>query len=119
MVSFNGQTLAYLGDAVYELLVRDYLLNHGHTQVNTLHDAAVKYTSAEGQFEALSKIKPHLTNDESIIVKRGRNGKLTRKARNQSLKTYQEATGLEALFGHLYLEDNTERIRELFDYITV
>jgi ribonuclease III family protein len=118
LTQYNGQTLAYLGDAIYELLVREYLLSKGITKPINLHDEAVKYTCAEGQYKRLSIIEHNLTEEELSVLKRGRNGNISRKARNVDLKTYQYATGLEALFGYLYLDNNMDRIRELFNLMT-
>lgn len=118
MIAYNGQTLAYLGDAVFELLIRKFLLTKGLTKVGKLHNQAVYYTSAEGQKRALDKIENTLNEEEWAVVKRGRNAQLTRKSRSTDLKTYQYATGLEALLGYLYLEGNTDRIEVLFDEMT-
>ncbi|MFP4286500.1 MAG: Mini-ribonuclease 3 [Candidatus Izemoplasmataceae bacterium] len=114
----NGQALAYLGDAVIELLVRKHLLDLGIFQSKKLHEQAVIFTSALGQAKSYLAIKDLLTDEEMAYFKHGRNANLTRKARNQSLQTYQQATGLEALFGQLYLNGSQERIYELFNKIT-
>ena len=117
-MQYNGQTLAYLGDAVYELLVRNYLLKNGITQSVSLHQEAVKWTSAKGQFQKLKIIEESLTDEEHAVLKRGRNTKLTRKARNTDIATYHYATGLEALFGYLHLSDQQKRIDTLFKAMT-
>lgn len=117
MIMHNGQTLAYIGDAIFELLVREHLLNSTHGKIGSLHDETVALTCAQGQANALRILKPHLSVDEMTIVKRGRNGKLTRKARNVDVQTYQYATGLEALFGYLHLNKNEDRIEVLFKKI--
>ncbi|AIO18068.1 Mini-ribonuclease 3 [Candidatus Izimaplasma bacterium HR1] len=113
-MNFNGLTLAYIGDASYELLVREYLLRKGLTKVDNLHKEAIKYTSAEGQEKAFNFIESSLSEEEISIFKRGRNSKSERKARNASLATYKRATGFESLMGYLHLSDNIERINELF-----
>ena len=113
-MEFNGQALAYLGDAVYEVLVREYLLKQGLTKSKNLHQEAVKWTSALGQVEKLKKIENVLTEEELTIIKKGRNAPLTRKARNVDLASYHYATGLEALFGYLYMSNNQTRIEDLF-----
>lgn len=113
MIQHNGQTLAYIGDAIYELIIRKALIKQGITQVGKLHQNAVAYTSAEGQKKALAIIDEMLTEEEKKIVKRGRNAQLTRKARSTDLMTYQLATGFEALLGYLYLNDAHERIDAL------
>ena len=114
MIQHNGQTLAYIGDAVFEVLVREYHLSKNITNVGKLHEACVAFTSAKGQLTMLENIQDQLTEEEMSIVKRGRNSNLTRKARNTNLRTYQYATGLEALFGYLYLSQQSKRLNELF-----
>jgi ribonuclease-3 family protein len=118
MLQQSGLTLAYLGDAVYELCIRNYLIQKGETKVDVLHKLAIQYTSAEGQHEAFRKIEDHLSEEEHSIFKRGRNAKTERKAKNQSLTDYRQATGLEAIFGYLYLQQNQTRIDELLSLIT-
>lgn len=117
MNQYNGVTLAYLGDAYYELLIRESLLQRGLVKVENLHNAAVKYTSAAGQKKALDVIFDELTEEEINYFKRGRNQNTNRKARNADLATYKQATGFEALFGHLYLTKQFSRIDELLDQI--
>lgn len=117
MTKPNGQALAYLGDAVIELLVRKHLISLGIHQSKKLHEQAVTYTSALGQAKAYLAIQDELTDKELTYFKHGRNANLTRKARNQSLATYQQATGLEALFGQLYLNNDQSRIDDLFKKI--
>ena len=112
---YNGVTLAYIGDAAFEILVREYLLLSGYTKVDNLHKIAIKLTSAEGQEKAFDIMQSHLTEDEMGIYKRGRNAKSDRKARNASLASYKKATGFESLIGFLYLERNFDRISELFN----
>ena len=112
-MNYNGLTLAYIGDASFELLVREYLLRKGLTKVDNLHKEAIKYTSAEGQEKAFNIIQDSLS-DEIAIFKRGRNSKTERKARNASLASYKKATGFETLMGYLHLTKDIERINELF-----
>lgn len=118
MNQHNGLTLAYMGDAIYEVLVREYLLEQGLSKVDDLHKEAIKFTSAEGQAKAFFLIEPHLTEEELSVYKRGRNAKTDRKAKNASIMSYRHATGIEAVFGFLYIEENKPRIHELFDLIT-
>lgn len=113
MIQHNGQTLAYIGDAIYELFIRKTLIEQGITQAGKLHQKAVAYTSAEGQKKALAIIDEMLTEEEKSVVKRGRNAQLTRKARSTDLMTYQLATGFEALLGYLYLNETHARIETL------
>ncbi len=117
MLSLNGQTLAYIGDAVYELMIREYHIDQGLTQVNNLHEATVKYTNAQAQFQALKRIDPYLTESEKDIVKRGRNASSSRKPGQSSLSTYRLSTGFEALIGYLHLTKNTKRLETLLGHI--
>lgn len=113
-MDYNGLTLAYIGDATYEVLVREYLLKKGLTKVDNLHKEAIKYTSAEGQERAFNIIESSLSEEEMTIFKRGRNSKTERKARNASIASYKKATGFEALMGYLHLKKDIDRINELF-----
>lgn len=113
--TYNAQTLAYIGDAVYELRVREHLLKEGRTKPRNLHSAAIERTNAAAQVRALEKIQPMLTDEEKAIVKRGRNAPLARKSRKEGIMTYKNATGLEALVGHLYLNGHASRLETLFE----
>lgn len=117
MLQYNGLTLAYIGDAVYEVYVREYLLSKAITKVNTLHKEAIKYTSANGQCEALTKLGTILTKEEQAIVKRGRNANSDRKPKNTDILTYKHATGFEALIGYLFLSKQEERLQTLMNII--
>ena len=111
----SPQTLAYIGDAVFELLVREHLVRLHLATPETLHDKAVQMTSAEGQATILENLTPHLTDEEQDLVRRGKNAKLTRKSRATTRATYQRASGLETLFGHHYLTGNLARLRALLN----
>lgn len=113
MIMYNGLTLAYIGDAVYELHVREHLLDKGYTKVNDLHEQAIRYTSAAGQCAALDALSDTLDAHETRIVKRGRNQNATHKPKNADADTYAKATGFEALIGYLYLDGDRERVGEL------
>ena len=117
MSLLNGTTLAYIGDAVYEVIVREALINKGFQKVDNLHKEAIKYTSAVGQNLAFDLIREFLTEKEESIFRRGRNAQTDRKAKNASIKEYRQATGFEALIGYLYLEKKTDRLSELMDKI--
>lgn len=117
MSQLSGVTLAYIGDAIYEVLVREMLLKKGIQKVDNLHKKAIKYTSAVGQNKAVELIRNLLTDEETAIFKRGRNASGDRKARNASVSEYRQATGLEALFGFLYLDKRFDRIYELLEEI--
>ena len=117
MSQLNGVTLAYIGDAIYEVLIREMLIKKGIQKVDNLHKEAIKYTSAVGQNKAVLIIKDQLTDEEFAIFKRGRNASGDRKARNASVIEYRQATGLEALFGFLYLDKRFDRIYALLEGI--
>ena len=110
--------LAHVGDAVYELLYRSKLCTDGHTAVAEMHRMTVAFVRAEAQAEAAAKLLPVLTQDETSVFKRGRNAKVNSVPHNADIGQYHAATGLEALFGWLYLLGRTERINELFKIIT-
>lgn len=109
--------LAFVGDCVYEMLVRETLVCSANRPVNDLHRESVKYVSAKAQTEAYAKIKDILTPDETAVFKRGRNAKVGHSPKSATEGEYHCATGVEALFGYLYLNGNIDRIRELFSVI--
>lgn len=115
----NVLTLAYLGDAIYELLVREYLLEKGIVKVSELQKQAVSYVSAKGQAAYLTNLLDNnlLTEEEKDIVYRARNHKGSRHPKNTDIITYKYATGFEALIGYLYLSGNKKRIEEIMDII--
>ena len=115
----NVITLAYLGDAIYEVYVRDYLIKKGIAKVEELQEEAIKYVSAKSQSKILNfLIDEQILSDEEIdIVKRGRNYKRASHPKNTDIITYKLATGLECLIGYLYLDNNKERIDEIMNYI--
>jgi len=117
MIQLNGTTLAYIGDAIYEVYIRETLINKGLTKVEKLHNEAIKYTSAKGQLVALEKIRDLLTEQEISVFKRGRNANSDRKPKNTDLSIYKQATGFEALIGYLHLSKNTDRLNELLNII--
>ena len=108
--------LAYIGDAVYELLVRTYLLNK-RLPVNKLHNVAIKYVKAKAQAEIVHLLENILTDEEQRIVKKGRNAKSNTMPKNATVIDYKYATGFEALIGYLYLKGHDARIQELFERI--
>ncbi|MBE6835379.1 MAG: ribonuclease III [Ruminococcaceae bacterium] len=113
----NPLSLAFVGDAVYTLEVRRRLTLDSLRHVNDLHKESVKYVNAASQSQAVKKLLPVLTEEEESIFKRGRNAHAGHTPKNQSEGDYHYATGLEALFGYLYLSGENERIKELFDTI--
>ena len=115
----NSLVLAYLGDSVYELYVRRYLVKKNIGKVNDLQKEAIKYVSASNQEKYLLKMidDNYLSEEELDIVKRARNHKNNHKPKYSSIITYKNATGLEALIGYLYLNNNNDRINDIMNYI--
>ena len=111
--TYSPLTLAYIGDAVYELVIRTLLVEQGNTQVNKLNQRANKLVKASAQSEMIEKLKSHLTEEELGIFRRGRNAKSYTMAKNATMSDYRRATGFEALMGYLYLTEQQERILEL------
>ena len=109
--------LAHVGDGVYELLVRSMLCQSGHTALLDLHKSTVKMVKASAQAAAAEKLLDVLDVDELAIYKRGRNAHVHTVPKNADIGQYHAATGLEALFGWLYLQGKLERINRLFDVI--
>ena len=107
--------LAYLGDAVFETMVRTYLCMSGNVASGRLHKAALAFVAAPAQAKMAEKILPQLTEEEVAVFRRGRNTKPHSVPRGAKRGEYQTATALEALFGWLYLQGQTERLNELFD----
>lgn len=110
----SGLTLAYLGDCVLELITREYLIRTGITDVGKLNREALDFVRATRQAEAVSRILPLLDEDETAVFKRGRNANGISTPKSATVAEYRRATGMEALFAHLYLNGKTERMRFLF-----
>lgn len=110
----NPVVLAFVGDAVYTLLVRTELAANSAAKANELNKRAAEIVSAHGQSGALERMLPLLTEEEDAVYRRGRNAKKTTRSKNASVADYVRSTGFEALLGYLYLTGQTERIRELF-----
>ena len=106
--------LAHLGDGVFELMVRSWLCLHGKATSKGLHRATVRYVAAPAQARAVEKILPLLEEAEQDVFRRGRNTSPHSVPQNASRADYQAATGLEALFGWLWLQGRTDRLNELF-----
>lgn len=108
-------TLAFVGDAVFDLFVRERLVCLANRPVNRLHSLAVSLVKASSQARAAKRLSEKLTEKELSVLKRGRNAHTNHKAKNASESDYHYATGLEALFGFLYLSGESDRLRELFE----
>lgn len=109
--------LAFIGDCVYEMLVRETLVTDANRPVNDLHRESVKFVSAKAQTAAFERIKDILTEEEIAVYKRGRNAKVGHSPKSATEGEYHCATGVEALFGYLYLTERLDRIKELFSEI--
>ena len=110
----SNAALAYLGDAVIELMVRERLVEEGYTSSKTLNAKALDFVRAPAQAAAMSRIMPLLGEEEDAVFHRGRNIGHTSTPKSATVSEYRAATGMEALFGYLYITGNTERARELF-----
>ncbi len=108
-----GLTLAYLGDCIYELIIRSMLVEQGIMHVSELNKAAVSHVRAGAQAKLMQSIEGKLTEDETAVYHRGRNVKSASVPKNASVAEYRIATGFEALMGYLYLKGETGRIFEL------
>lgn len=115
---YSPLTLAFLGDAVYSLLVRNMLSLSANKPAGKLHKESIQYVNAAFQAQMIRDLLPVLTEDETSVFKRGRNAHSSHSPKNQSDADYRYATGLEALYGYLYLCGNTERIKEIFQTST-
>ena len=114
LLSLSTLGLAHLGDGVYELMVRSWLVLHGRAKAKDLHKATVQYVAAPAQAERFERIQPLLAEEEADVFRRGRTTAPHSIPKAASRVQYQTATGLEALFGWLYLQGRTERLNELF-----
>lgn len=114
----NVLALAYIGDAVYEIYIRKYLLEKGIVKVKELQKEAIKFVSANSQSIIIKRLIDNVLNDDEIsIVYRARNHKMDRHPKNSDIVSYKYATGLEALIGSLYLDNNINRIDEIMKYV--
>lgn len=111
--SYSPLTLAYIGDGIYELVVRTIVTGWGNRPVNELNKLSTAYVKAETQAEMVIALKEELTEEEAEVFKRGRNAKPYTKAKNATRADYHKATGFEALMGYLYLTGQTERMLHL------
>ena len=112
---YNGLLLAYIGDGVLELLVREKLISSGETSTGKLSSMAQSIVCAQAQSEMVEKLLPLLTEEEAAAYKLGRNHKVGGKPKRATAVEYHRATGMEAVFGYLHLNGRNERIRELFN----
>ncbi|WP_230399685.1 Mini-ribonuclease 3 [Novisyntrophococcus fermenticellae] len=111
--TYSPLTLAYIGDAIYDLLIRTLLVDKGNTQVNKLHRRASDLVKAGKQSQMIGILEQHFTTEELQVYKRGRNAKSFTSAKNASITDYRRATGFEAVMGYLYLKGEYHRIIDL------
>lgn len=111
--AYSPLTLAFIGDAVFSLVIRTIIVERGNVPVNKLHVATTKLVQAGAQADMIEAVYNDLSEEEQAIYKRGRNAKSASSAKNASIQTYRKATGMEALSGFLYLDGKQERLIEL------
>lgn len=111
--TYSPLTLAYIGDAIYDLVIRTIVVERGNTSANNLHKKAVRYVNAGAQAQMIEALQEELSEEERTIYKRGRNAKSYTTAKNASVIDYRKATGFEALCGYLYLTGRQERMLSL------
>ena len=111
--SYSPLTLAYLGDSIYDLIIKSLVINQGNRQVNKLHKETSMYVQASTQSLMMRAMQEELTEEEHAVYKRGRNAKSVSPAKNQSITDYRRATGFEALLGYLYLKKEWKRMLDL------
>lgn len=111
----NVKTLAYIGDVVYELYIREHVIENSREQVNKLHKKTIKYVSAKAQAKVVAGIESELTDEEKDIIRRGRNAEANTIPKNTDVVTYKIATGFESLIGFLYLEKREERLKYIIN----
>jgi ribonuclease-3 family protein len=117
-LELGSLALAYMGDAVYELYIREKLLRGGPARVNDLHRAATDWVRADTQAKLVRRLEPLLTEPEEDILRRGRNSKSGHVPKNAKLSDYRLATGFESLLGFLFLDQQLDRLHALLDAIT-
>lgn len=110
---YSPLTLAYIGDSIYDLIIKSLMVSHGNKQVNKLHKDTSGLVQASTQSLMMRTIQENLTEEEHAIYKRGRNAKSVSPAKNQSITDYRRATGFEALLGYLYLKKDWKRLLDL------
>lgn len=111
--AYSPLTLAYIGDAIYDVIVRTVVVERSNRPANELHKRTSSFVKAQTQAAMIERLLPRLTEEEEAVYKRGRNAKSYTTAKNASVGDYRKATGFEALVGYLYLQDRMDRILEL------
>ncbi|MBP1996448.1 Mini-ribonuclease 3 [Paenibacillus eucommiae] len=113
----NPLVLAYIGDAIFEVYIRQYVISQTNHRPNHLHQTATKYVSAKAQAKLLETLMPLLTQEEKDVVKRGRNAKSGSTAKNAEVLEYRHSTAFECLVGYLYYTQSYARLKELLDFV--
>ena len=111
--TYSPLTLAYIGDGVYDLVIRSLVVGRGNTSANRLHKETSSMVKAKAQSDMMEVLLPELTVEEEAVYRRGRNAKSPTMAKNASMSDYRRATGFEALMGYLYLQEDFGRLIEL------
>lgn len=111
--TYSPLTLAYIGDSIYDLIIKSLVINQGNKQVNKLHKETSSFVQASAQSKMMRGLQELLTEEEHAVYKRGRNAKSVSPAKNQSITDYRRATGFEALMGYLYLKREWKRMLDL------
>ena len=111
--SYSPLVLAYMGDCVYDLIIKSMVVSRGNKQVHRLHEETSSYVQASAQSRMMRAMQPHLTEEEHAIYRRGRNTRSVSAAKNQTITDYRRATGFEALVGYLFLKKRYARLMEL------
>ncbi|MCL2408688.1 MAG: ribonuclease III [Oscillospiraceae bacterium] len=118
LAAMSALGLAHIGDAVFELMVRTWLTTRGTVTAKRLHSRTVAFVSAKAQAQAAGRILPNLSEEELGVFKRGRNSHVNSVPRGSTYEEYHTATGIETLFGYLYLSGRIDRLHELFEMVT-
>lgn len=113
--TYSPLTLAYIGDGIYDLVIRSIVVGKGNTHASQLHKKTSSMVKAKAQSDMIETLLPELTEEEETVYKRGRNAKSPTMAKNASMSDYRRATGFEALMGYLYLMDEFERLVQLVE----
>ena len=111
--TYSPLTLAYIGDGIFDIVIRSVVVGKGNTKASQLHKHKSSIVKAHTHAVMIEALEPHLTKEEADIYRRGRNAKSPTMAKNATMADYRKATGLEALMGYLYLSDDFERVVEL------
>lgn len=111
--TYSPLTLAYIGDCIFDLIIKNLVVRQGNKQVQKLHKETSQFVQAQTQSRMMRKMQEHLTEEEHGVYRRGRNSKTVTPAKNQTITDYRRATGFEALLGYLYLKQDYKRLLDL------